>query len=799
MPRIAPDTNSESFVRTTLQSMRKIFVRLLAQYFRIVNLPESLQRVVEERDKNYIVTESGSFIVEALLYSFAKRSGLKGTINVTDKNCDQLPSEHLVWLSLHSQKSLDAILKQKNNKSFVTLNIFSGRGPFKNNPQYRLGFWDLTGILVLGRFLTIFFGQAIHASPNSTRGTASLVRNLKVDFFKNLKLVRGTPFHHIDQQAELVIDSQDFKNELNQLAGKLDISPARLTSKAHKAFYDIAANPRRPMYRIVAFVARLITNRLFTSVQTIGLTKLESAVRESTVVIVPMHRSHFDYIIIGSKLYESHLNPPLVAAGINLSFWPIGFVIRSVGGYFVKRNVRNDRLHALILKRYVSYLVKRGHLQEFFIEGGRSRSGRMRQPKVGLLSVFIDAYVKGYKRDIAFVPVSITYENVIEDSAYGHENTGRGKERENLWALIKAGSIFRKKYGDVVINFGDAISLDHYLEDLKAPDRLRGESKQSVTNLALKITRSIRDQTNPSLTSLLNTALLLAPKYGLTKSELISTTKNLADLLSLAKNFNPSMGEFTPALQSFLAGNETFLSEFSSNSTIQVKKCADELVYYIPGERRFTADFYKNSTIHLFFPAAIFSILHLMNKNFTSENTTPFYEVFSHDFILDQPNTFYSNLDSYCQGLLQAGYITLDSQHKFTNQSSGIFVPSLLLPHIESLNWCLAMIHSYSDEMRVEGLDYESVLNRLQNEFRAAAYLGRMTCTEASSVANLVSSLDTLQSLGIITVSEKSGKKSKIKVHDTSSNARIDSNLKFLNSAQMVIRSWQNGQLVKIK
>ena len=159
---------------------------------------------------------------------------------------------------------------------------------------------------------------------------------------------------------------------------------------------------------------------------------------------------------MSSEIYDLRLNPPLTAAGINLSFWPFGFFIRSLGGYFVKRSAK-DRVYNIVLKRYVSYLIKRGHLQKFYIEGGRSRTGKMRAPKIGLLSMFVEAYWKGLRKDVAFIPVSLTYENVVEDSAYGTENTGSEKVKESWKALLGARNILKQRYGEVILRFAKPV------------------------------------------------------------------------------------------------------------------------------------------------------------------------------------------------------------------------------------------------------------------------------------------------------------------------------------------------------
>lgn len=786
-----------SLVAAIFDIVRNLIVRLLALYFRFVPIPPSLQTSEKDLDTLCVITESESFILEALLTSFAHRMNKK--IVHYSKNEASNSSNTIRWTALHNNPALDKILKADNPPLLATLNIFSGRGPFKAHPAYRLGFWELMGILLLGKFLIIFLGKPFSISTLNINTVTNLRRIIRIDFYKNLKQVRGTPFQSIQAQEKIILGGNEYQAEITQLSDRLSMPRNVLIRKARHAFYEIAANPRRPMYRILAFCVNFINKRLFSSIHSLGLDNLKTSVREETVVLVPMHRSHLDYMLIGSELYHAHFIPPLVAAGINLSFWPAGFLIRSVGAYFVKRNVGSDRLHALMLKRYVSYLVKRGHMQEFFIEGGRSRSGRMRQPKVGLLSIFVDAFNKGYKDDIAFVPVSITYENVIEDSVYGQENTGRAKTKESLLGLFRAGSIFRKRYGDVVINFGEAISLKNYLQNGKLS--ASESSRISVSNFALHLTRKIREQTNPSLTSLFHTALLISPGYGLGKQELITVTQNLGKLMDASRESAPGIGSNTPALKSFLDGQHHLIDNLSVSSTVKTQFCLGKEVYYIPGERRFTADFYKNSTLHLFFEHGLFAMLDLMKLDISRENIEKFYVVFASDFILKEKQAFLDDCDKLIAALKKRGILKTEANlTTYTARNLGIYNPTMLLPNIESLTWCLKVLSGLTkkiDNLELEeepesriSVDYDIAMNSMLNEFRTATYLGVTQCTEASSSVSLNAALDTLQNLGLIFVGNKQSKGKKIVVKDLKS-PKLD----IIRNAHQALKAWKNTLL----
>ena len=135
-------------------------------------------------------------------------------------------------------------------------------------------------------------------------------------------------------------------------------------------------------------------------------------------MLVPCHRSHFDYLILSYLFHANYLSPPHIAAGINLSFWPLGPLFRGAGAYFIRRTLRGQRLYKMVFRNYLTFLIREGYTQEFFIEGGRSRTGKILTPKLGMLSAIVNAFIDGVRRDLYLVPVSIHYGRIVEEEAY---------------------------------------------------------------------------------------------------------------------------------------------------------------------------------------------------------------------------------------------------------------------------------------------------------------------------------------------------------------------------------------------
>jgi glycerol-3-phosphate O-acyltransferase len=202
--------------------------------------------------------------------------------------------------------------------------------------------------------------------------------------------------------------------------------------------------------------------KLFESfnVDTEGLTRAKELFQKGPVVFVPNHKSHADYLILSYVLYHNGMNAPHIAAGKNLSFWPLGRIFRRCGAFFIRRSFRGNDLYADVLRTYLKVLLKEGHSQEFFIEGGRSRTGKLRTPRTGMIRMLERAAREGNVANMSYIPVSITYDRVIEHRSYMKELGGGQKDEERTSHLIRlAQFVSRKKasYGSIYIRFGEPI------------------------------------------------------------------------------------------------------------------------------------------------------------------------------------------------------------------------------------------------------------------------------------------------------------------------------------------------------
>lgn len=786
-------TTIKSIAFTISVRLRSATVSALTWYFARTQIPRSFEKITQLLNAGRSVTviaQAHSVIFEALVNSLARRCGVNFVGSPLNPGRDPAhPNQgSLSICSLHDHATLQELISEDSERAFTTLNLFHLRGPMRATPSYRMGVFRQLGVLLDARFLFITFGDPLSLTERTlrtqhNRPLEGLTRSLKLDFYRNLRVIRGTPFQSMERQLRAVLGGKEVERELRIIASRgapRDAKSAKLTAAgpntssdsapatpaqaaavshyrklAEKEFYTVAANPRRFLYGIVAPLCHLVLNRLFKGVVIEGVEQIENSIRDKAVVLVPMHRSHLDYILLSTQLYLKNLNPPLVAAGINLAFWPCGGIFRSLGAYFVRRDSRHDRIHNMVLRRYVRYLTRRGHLQKFYIEGGRSRSGRMRPPKVGLLSIMLDAWSRGEQQEICFVPVSITYENVVEEGAYGHENTGAKKVKESLVSLIKIRSIFKKKYGEVYVKFGTPLTPGGVLEEANS----KFELKKLVHTFAFELSRRIRDQSQASLTSLAYAALLCAPRYGLSEEQLADSISDLARIISTLQPAKPLTGEITPSLAAYLAGNRGWIEDLVGSGTVTRGEALGYTIYSIPGTKRYTADFYRNSVIHLFFEASLFALLQLRYGSIKIEQSESLRQLLEHDLLLEETEKFRSNLKLCAETLTRAGILDFDSQsqsYTFRSTQGGLFIPNMLLATLESYLWTYENVAALKLEQQT---DLDTFVNHLQESFKRGVYLGSVSRTEAGARVSLTTALESLALRKIIVFESEEGKR----------------------------------------
>jgi glycerol-3-phosphate O-acyltransferase len=291
---------------------------------------------------------------------------------------------------------------------------------------------------------------------------------------------------------------------------------------------EIAANYS---HAFVRFLERLLTwlwNRLYDGVSVGHLETLERAAQGNEIIYVPCHRSHMDYLLLSYVIYVNGYPVPHIAAGINLNLPIVGRLLRMGGAFFIRRKFRGNGLYTVVFMKYLAAIMARGHSIEYFIEGGRSRTGRLLQPKTGMISMTVRSFLRDPARPVIFLPVYFGYERVVEGATYVGELSGKPKEKESVLGLVRALRKLRERFGRVHVNLGEPIALEDILDRHDSEWRTRAFDEDvrapwigaAVDDLAGRIMRNINAAAAVTPINLLAVILLAMPRQALAEADL---------------------------------------------------------------------------------------------------------------------------------------------------------------------------------------------------------------------------------------------------------------------------------------
>lgn len=471
--------------------------------------------------------------------------------------------------------------------------------------------------------------EAVDAAAVARRLTYALLRKVE----RERRAVLGPAQKPPSRVQEEVLRSPKLKAILRDLAGPDEAQRAVLEDKARAMLRELETTPDPGTLRGLELAAGTLVDRVYAGVDVDaeGIERVRDAARRGSVIFLPSHKSHVDYLLFAFVLRKSGLSLPVVAAGDNLAFFPVGPLFRRAGAFFIRRSFKRDRLYTSVVDAYIRRLIRDGFALEFFLEGGRSRTGKLLSPKLGLLNMVVDAALGIEDRTISFVPVSIGYERMMEEGAYARELSGVEKRKEDAAALLKVSAVLREKYGRANVQFGQIIELNALRAQVGAagPEAISpGKRRALVTRLAHQVMREINQATAVTPGSLVATTLLCHGRRGLSHVELVEHCARLA------KQVQRRGARTTPSLLQGRAGGE--LRELREASireaallyvrgglvrqhvpgdtlTSTAKKRAriysgDDVIYTVPDEHRLLLDYSKNIIVHLFVDRALGSV-----------------------------------------------------------------------------------------------------------------------------------------------------------------------------------------------
>jgi len=457
------------------------------------------------------------------------------------------------------------------NLLLIPVAIYWGRSPEKEGSWFKLLFsenWDMVGrtrkffaTLLHGRSTLLRFSDALPLRSISQGDQASAIayrkvsRILRVHFRQRRAATVGPDLSHRRTLINQVLRTPAVRRAILAEAGDDFRKQEVARRKAQKYALEIAADISYPTIRVVERFLKWLWNRIYDGIELNHMERLHEVARDKEIVYVPCHRSHFDYLLLGYIVYEEGLHLPHIAAGINLNLPIVGGILRRGGAFFLRRSFKGNRLYAAVFDAYLHLILVRGHSIEYFVEGGRSRTGRLLAPKGGMLVMTINSYIKNPQRPVVFVPIYFGYEKLIEGDSFISELGGAEKQKESLGGLFRSVNSLREQFGNVYVNIAEPIELEPVLDRMHPEWRdfesKNGERPPWLADVVGKIGGQIMSGINSAAAvtpiSLLAYVLLATPKQKIGLDELRRQLRLSLDLLQRFRySDSVTMPDWTP-------------------------------------------------------------------------------------------------------------------------------------------------------------------------------------------------------------------------------------------------------------
>ena len=376
--------------------------------------------------------------------------------------------------------------------------------------------------------------NTIGVAPNYTvvaaaDGNRELVRSLQqqlnIYLDKQRASMLGPDLSDRRNLVDKLVYSPAIKHAIEAEAAETGTSPreARLLAKsyANEMVNDYSHAIIRGFYKFLTW----LWTQLYDGVEVHHFERVRELAADYELVYVPCHRSHVDYLLLSYVIYKRGLSIPYVAAGDNLDVPVLGPILRGAVAFYIRRSFRGNALYTAVLREYMHTLITRNTPIEYFIEGGRSRSGRLLPPKMGMLAMTVHSQLRQSNKPVVFIPTYIGYERIMEGGTYIGELKGKPKESESLLGLLKVGRKIERIFGNVHLSFGTPLHLTDFMAKFDVPENslpadrtdtpLDDKASAMVDNIGVKVMQHINKAAVITPVSLLSLVLLSAPKSAL--------------------------------------------------------------------------------------------------------------------------------------------------------------------------------------------------------------------------------------------------------------------------------------------
>ncbi len=616
---------------------------------------------------------------------------------------------------------------------------------------------------------------------------------------REVRAVVGPPLKTASRMRGQVLRDKSLRRALEREARHTGRARPDLTNEAERDLREIASRYSPAFIELMRPVLAWLFRRLYDGVDVDeeGLARVKRAAGDAPIVLCPSHKSYIDFLVISWIFYEYGMTPPHIAAGINLYFWPFGAIARHGGAFFIRRTLKGDRVYTATLRAYVKQLLRDRFPQEFYLEGGRSRSGKLLFPKTGLFSMEVDAWLEQAADDVLFVPVAIDYERLMEGRSYARELAGGDKRKENLRGLLRARKVLGRRYGRLTVQFEEPISLRAFAEArlgararsltldevMPSPDAPAGSGiareaagrdaagegregaaeaaptpkRELVQALANRVAYSINRAITMTPVGLVAAALLAHVRRGLAAEE-VARRVELLRYIAADAGARFSRGFAGAPSDPRVAGPVAdALARLAEEGLVRVERAAGETIYQVVEERRPLLDYHKNAVIHRYVSLSL-----ITNALRASGLDAPLDEVkarthwlsrlFKLEFMYRVGASFDEIFEENSAFLRRLGIVEQSAGRlrPGTDRAALDFVADLLRPYLEAYRVAAEALLALDRASPGTPVDRKGLVKAAMEQGRAAYAAGRVALRESLSKATFENAAEWLAQQGAL-------------------------------------------------
>lgn len=579
------------------------------------------------------------------------------------------------------------------------------------------------------------------------------------------RVIHGPPLKSHGRLRLEVLRDPTLMRWLDGVAKDTGLARALLDKRASRLLDEIAARPDIDVTRAVSRALDAVWRRIYEGIHVdlAEIERLRLAARRGPIVLVPSHRSHIDSLVLAQALLKAGLMPPLLAAGENMNFFPLGALFRRCGAYFLRRSFKGDPLYVAVFRAYVKKLFTEGFSQGFFIEGTRSRTGKTLPPKLGMLSMLVDAFLDAKEPDAIFIPCHIAYERVIEARAYAGELHGQAKAKESATALVKSAGVLGGRYGHVFIAFDEPISLAEHLASRglsRAATIDDGDRRAAVQTLGHKIVYGINRAGIVTATALVAASLVGLRQKGLDEAMLLQTAAALRVHLQRkpagSVRFEPGQGDGDVATDLRAA-----LDRLVGDGLLVRTSAGDRVIVQAAADAGLRLEVFKNQILHHIVPESIVAAAlaacgarpgQPVSRREVAKVALQLSRALKIEFIFRPGTSFPELFDAAVAAAASAGILAAGADDLVLStidvaRAARRFAHGVIASFLEAYPVCLRTALAAAD---ATALPEKVLVQRMLDALKAAALTGELAWAESASKANAENAVALLLDVGAL-------------------------------------------------